>query len=297
MSRTDLHLKSQTELVADCQAYLNDTGITLATATQYKEAVNYAVRMWAKRVVIPSRYSITFATGTYDYALPRYIKPPFVIKILTSSTGLYDGSAGATSSDMSYQTVTNYTVDSDGNDGFTLRLSSIPYAQSGYILYWSENSVMPTGSATVSSTIQSGDTSVIIAMSSVPEVNDNVLLKIDNEWIQANGITRGSTTFTLSNLVRAYWETAAASHTSTTAVSFGVGVDTPALWNQLYNQVGAYIHQLNVQKSTGEDSTRHQQLMSYHQGLADNWWRQNGYVTPRKTKIILSSAALGPILW
>lgn len=297
MPRVDLHLKAQSELVADCQAFLNDTGITLATATQYKEAVNFAIRLWANRVIVPNRYTLSFATGTYDYALPRYIRPPFTVKILTTTIGLYDSVAPAPTSDMAYQVVTNYTVDSDGNDGFTLRLGSIPYAQTGYILYYMENTVLPVGSPTVTTTIQSTDTSVTITLANMPEVNDNGFVKIDNEWMAYNGISRTATGFVLSNLVRAYWETAAASHTSTTAVSFGVGVDRPGLWNQLYNQAAAYVHQLNVQKSTGEDSTRHQQLMSYHQGIADNWWRQNGYVSPRKTKLVLQAAAIGPLAW
>lgn len=296
--RTDLHLKTQAELVADCQAFLNDTGISLASATQYKEAVNYAIRMWAGRVVVPSMYVLSFAAGVYDFALPRYIKPPFVIEILTSSSGLYyGGPVGNSSSDLSYQRITNYTVMPDGADGFTLRLGSIPYAQTGHITYWSENTVLPTGSPTLTSTIQSSDTSATITLANMPELNDNGFAKIETEWVAYNGLSRTATGFVVSNLVRAFYETTAISHTSTTAVSFGVGVDKPSLWNQLYNQVAAYVHQLNVQKSTGEDGTRHQQLMSYHQQVADSWWRNTGYVGQRKTKVVLSSGALGPLLW
>jgi hypothetical protein len=294
--RTSLYLKAQSELVADCQAYLNDTGITLASATQYKEAVNYAIRLWAGRVIIPNTYTLSLTDGVYTYALPRYIKPPITVKAQTTLTGFYPSTV-LTTTDATYEDVAGYTIEPDGNDGFTLRLSTYPYAANAFIIYYMENTVLPTGSPTVTSNITSSDTSVSITLSSMPELGDSGFVKIDNEWIAYSGISRGSSGFTLSNLVRAYWETTAASHTSSTAVSFGIGADRPSLWNQLYNQVAAYVHNLNIQKSTGEDSTRHQQLMQYHQQLADNWWRQNGYVTPRKAKLVLSPNALGSMLW
>jgi hypothetical protein len=220
------------------------------------------------------------------------------VQILSSVSSLYgDFAPTGDTTTSTWKDVDNFTVDPDGNDGFELRFTSPPYTQSGRIIYQMENTVLPTGSPTVSTTINSSITTLIIALASMPELYDSGFMKIETEWMAYNNLDRGASTFTTDSLVRAFYGTTAASHASTTAISFGVGVDNPQLWNQMQHQVAAYVHQLNVQKSTGEDSTRHQQLMSYHQQIADDWWRRHGYVGQRKGRLKLGAGALGPQLW
>lgn len=297
--RTELYLKTQTELVNECEARMNDSNNKLGSVMQYEEAVNEAVRMWGRRVVIPRIYTFedAFVQGTFEYTLPSYIRPPFTLQTRSSSFN-YLGNPPPEGDDtnITYHQVAGYEIEPTSTGGWQIRLPSNPYTDTARVIWYGENTPMPTGSTTVASDITSSSTSVTITEETV-ELGPVGVFKCESEWSAYAGYSNNGTVWTLSNLIRGLDGTTAAAHVSTTAVTFGVAVDDTRLWVQLYDYVAAYIHALNMHKSTGEDMGRHEKLMSFYQQKADNFWRNTGYISQQKANRLLTPIALGGNAW
>jgi len=298
--RTELYPKTAAELLAFCEARNNDDTPTLATSTQYYAAINEAIRMWGRRVVVPRLYSLPdgFTAGVYEYAIPSYVTPPFRLEIRSTAYSPFNIQITDNDTNTTWMPLAGYMLEPAGDGTYKLRLGSSPYSEDGRIIYYADNGVMITGSVTVGTTFNSTATSAILTVSSSPEVGDHGVFKVDTEWMSYDGVTRTSaSSYTLLNLTRALYGTTAASHNSTTAVAFGCVVDDQRLWVQLADYVTAYVHALNLHKSTSEDASRHEKLMSFYQQKADNFWRMSGYVSQRKGQMQLSSRAIGGYAW
>jgi hypothetical protein len=298
--RTDFYLRTVTDLLAEVETRTTDTGNALATDAQIKAGINEAVRMWGKRVLVPHLYALPtgFAAGTYDYDLPTYVKPPFLVQIKSAVFGLTGQQIDTNDNTYTWRTFAGYSIEPTAAGAFKFRTQSYPYAEDGRILYWTENGEAPTTDPTVTSTISSSATSIALTVTSAPNVGDSGYVKIEAEWIAYGGITRtSSTSYTLLNAVRGLYGTVAASHVSTTAVSWGVATDDQRLWTQLLDYVTAYVHGLQIHKATTEDMGRHEKALSYFATQAENFWKRQGYVTQRSPRLILQEGALGPMPW
>lgn len=295
--RLDLHLKTQSDLRDEVEAYLNDSTNQLATAAQYYECINRALGLWSKRVVAPQLYEFDFAAGIFDYALPRYIRRPFYIEIRKTIFGLH-GVQLDIDDTFSWQDFVAYDVKPNGTGGFDLHLHSYPYAESGRITWFAENGPVPTGSPVTNGSTTSTATSVVVTVSASPFINDSGYIKIGSEWMSYAGVTRTSaTSYTLTNLIRGLYGTTAATHNTASAVLWGIAVDDDRLWQQLYDRAGSYVHMLNLHKSTVEDTNRHEKLLVLMRDAADNFWVREGYVSQRAPRFVPKRGSLGAMPW
>jgi hypothetical protein len=299
--RTSLYLKSQTELLADIEARMTDTGNVLATEPQYYAALSEGIRMWEGRVATPRLYAIPggFASGTFEYTLPGYIRPPFIVQIQTSTFGYLGVVLVEEDENFTWDTLVGWSVEPKADGTWLLRLPSSPYSQSGRIIWFADNGPLPATIPTLADGLTATSTSATIAVSGGPDLSESGMVKIDTqEWVAYSGITRTSTTeYILNNLVRGLYGTEAAVHDVGDVVHWGVAADNSKLWVQLYDYVAAYVHALQLHKSTTEDTSRHEKLMSYYTTKAENFWRNEGYVSQRKGRRVLSAGALGSLVW
>lgn len=285
-------------MVNEVKDYLNDSTPTLATAAQYLSRVQMAVSLWGRRVVVPHYYAFDMGSGDLEYALPAYIRRPFRVLVRQPMRNFPIAAEDADDDSTYYwDEFAAYDVHSDGAGGYTLHLHAYPGSDSARIEWFAENGGFPT-TPTISTTISSSDTLVIIASTSYHQVNDAGYFKCQSEWHAYAGLTsKGSSTFVAGNLIRGVYGTTAASHTSTTAVEWGIGVDDQRLWQQLYDRVASMVHLLNMNKSTGEDSNRHEKLFVAYRDMADNFWRREGYTTQASPRFIPKRKSMGIFPW
>jgi hypothetical protein len=298
--RTSLFLKTQAELLADTQARMTDANEGLASDIQYHIAINEAVRMWGSRVALPQLYSFASAlsSGTFEYTLPSYIRPPFRVQVKSSTYAYLGVQVLDDNNNYTWQDLAGYSVEPDGSGGWKLRLPFSPPTEDARILWWAENGPMPTAAVTMTAGCDADDTSIVLTVSGSPDVVAFGVVKADSEYIVYQNLTRTSaTSYTISNCLRGQYGTTAASHSAAAAVTWTIGVDDQRLWVQLYDYVAAYIHAMQLHKSTTEDLGRHEKLMSYYQQKADNFWRSSGYVSQRSGRVLLTHTGVGPITW
>jgi hypothetical protein len=296
--RTTIFLKTASEVRDEVEDYLNDSSNTLATAAQYLSTVQRAVSQWGRRVVIPHYYAFDMGSGVLEYDLPSYIRRPFRVLVRQP---MHNFPVAAEDSDEEstyyWDDFPAYDVHSNGTGGYTLHLHAYPGSDSARIEWYAENGGFPT-TPTVSTTITSASTSVIVASSVYHQVNDAGYFKYEAEWSAYAGLSaKGASTFVADNLIRGVYGTVAASHVSTTAISWGIGVDDQRLWQQLYDRCASMIHLLNMQKSTGEDSNRHEKLYVAFRDMADNFWRREGYTTQVSPRFIPKRKSMGIFPW
>lgn len=293
--RTNLYLKTQAELLSDVKTRMLDTGNALATDALYYTAINDAIYNWSGHVAIPHIYEFNFTSGTYDYALPSYVRPPFAVQIKSTIVGPWGLEIDGDGLSSTYVDVAAYSIEPDGSGGFVLRMHTYPYAAEGRIIWYADNGPVPTTVATLTSSVNTTDTSLVLTVSGAPDIGTSGYVKVESEVISYHGLTRTSTTsYTLTNCVRAQYGTVAASHNSAVSVYVCVAADDMRLWPQLYDQVAANIHEMQLHKSTAEDSIRHQQAVSYYRQKASQFWKTAGYVTQRRPRFVLNRGTLGP---
>jgi hypothetical protein len=295
--RPGLFLKTASEVRDEVEDYVNDASNTLATAAQYLSAVQRAVSLWARRVVIPHYYSFDMSSGVYEYALPAYIRRPFRVLVRQPIRDFPIAYGDDVNNSYYWDDFVAYDVHSDGEGGFTLHLHTHPGADEARIEWFAENGGFPT-TPTVSTTINDSATSLIVASTAYHQVNSSGYIKCEAEWMPYGGMTtRTNTVFTATNLIRGFYETTANSHVSTTALEWGIGVDDQRLWQQLYDRAASFVHLFSMQKSTGEDTNRHEKLFVAHRDMADNFWRREGYVTQASPRFVPKRTSMGIFPW
>lgn len=293
--RTALYLKTATEVRDEVEDYLNDADNTLATAAQYLSIIQRSVSSWGRRVVVPHIYEFDFADGEFEYELPRYIRRPFYLQI---RQGSYPIAESDTLDAFHWDDFPAYDVrPSTTGQGFTLHLQAYPESESGRITWFAENGGFPA-TPTVTTTVNSSVTTIAVSSTAYATVSDSGFYKVENEWCAYAGLdTRSATGFSTSNVVRGFYDTTAASHVSTTAISWGIGVDDQRLWQQLYDRAAGFVHLLNMNKSTGEDSNRHEKLFVAYRDMADSFWRREGYTTQASPRFVPKRSSMGIMQW
>lgn len=298
--RTSLFLKTTTELLSDVKARLSDTGNALGTDAQYYAALSEGVRMWAGRVFVPRLYTLSdgFSVGTYDYVLPAYVRPPFRVQIRASTYTYLGLLLPSEENNHTWHDLAGWEVEPAADGTYKLRLPVPTYTDEGRIIWYAENGPLPATAPTLTSAIDADDTTITLTVTGGPDLAASGFFKIDSEWVSYDNLSRtSSTSYTVSGCLRGLYGTTAASHSEAATVLWGVATDDQRVWVQLWDYVTAYVHGLQMHKGTTEDVSRHEKLMSFYSQRAENWWRQNGYVSQRGTRLRVTAGAVGPMLW
>lgn len=287
-------LQSQTELLVYYKQEMRDDQAARWTAKEYYNAINRALQAQASRGAwVPYIYSLTdgFATGTYEYALPWYVRAPMDVQqritVFLNEYGLpvyFSNDQPSTWVDAPA-----WELESDGAGGQRLRLGVNPLPVAARVIWWGENSRLPQSVPTLSATITDTDTSLTIA--SKPTIGPAGFVKVEDEWISYNGYTVASSTTTLTNLIRGWNGTSAASHTSGVSVAWGVAEMREDLFFQLSSQVYANLHNLFLTNASPQETQNHIFQVRFYQQMADEYWSR--FTPIRHPKMRLSRRGIG----
>lgn len=270
------YLRTQTELLADIQAdgYIVALGWS---ATEVYRAMNRALGKWAERVRVAHLYTITggWVSGTYNYSLPAYIRAPYTPQLLRSRP--FDEDLTATSV-TTWQDLPGWTEEPDSSGGLVLRVTMRPYTIEGRVIWYAPNSRIPTAIPTTNAEMTSTATS--LTMGSAVDCDDTGWVKIGDEWLFYAGRSVAGSVTTLSNLVHAQAGTTAATHATSSTVTWGIAADDMGLYEQLAAQTKAYLHQQMLVNASVHETARHERLMQWFQGQADEFWKRYRPQTP-----------------
>lgn len=282
-------LKSQSD-ISTLASNLLDTASGRWTAAQYYQAINMALTGWDRRVRVPYVYSMPsgWDNSTYSYSLPSYIDGPIQPQGLFY-TGDYPYAINISAENSTWRDMQAYDVEPNTSGGQTLRFHYYPYSLDGRIIWWGFNGPVPTTVAALSSGITSSDTSLTI--SSTPLVGRSGFVKIGGEWMQYAGVTNGTSTLTLTNLIRGLNGTTAASHNSSDSVYWGVAMDTENLTGQLVDATLSFLHQMKLINQNTAEAEHYEKGMLFYGQRATQFWR--GYVPSRKPVIKLARQGIG----
>lgn len=285
-------LRTQLELYTNIRQRMRDTANRRWTQQEAYNAINDGLAQWHNRVFVPFLYSLTdgFATGDYEYALPWYITEPIDVEAYRTIflNGLPVELAAGTQS--TWQNVPAYRLEPDGAGGQLLRLEIAPYDTDARVIWWSNNGPVPATIATLNANITT-TTATTCTIASAPVIGNAGYIRIDDEWIAYSGYTQASSVTTLQNLLRGVNGTAAATHTSSTSVYWGIAAHRQDLFNQLYESAMAAMHNLFLQDAAPKEIEHHTFQVRYHQQVADEYWRR--YIPNRPAKMRLSRAGIG----
>lgn len=287
-------LKTQTELLQDMRRRMRDPDGARWPDYEVYTGINDCLLTWHNRVTIPHLYTVPggWVAGQSDYTLPAYIRGHLDPQQRRYSSNL-PYILGVSSDADTWVDVQAFTVEPDGSGGQVLRFDFSPGSDDGRVIWWSHNGPVPLSAPTLSATIDSDDTSLVLA-SAVSDIDQAGYIKIDSEWLHYSGVSYGASTTTLSNLLRGVNSTTAATHTSSTSVSWGVGCHRADLFGQLYNATRSFLHALFLTDAADSERTHHERQAMYYADMARGFWRS--YVPNRKPKMRLGREAVGDIL-
>ena len=275
-----LHLRTQTELLADIRARVRESSAARWTDVEIYRAIGDAIMAWSSRVSIPVYYDFgTLTAGTYAYALPDYIDEDAMFIQWQKTIEGGDGTNTNTWIDAAA-----WDVEVTAAGIRQVRFSAPVYAVNARILYWKRQGRIPTALPVTSAQIVAADTSV--TLTTAADVDDAGYVKIDGEYLFYSGVARGASTIVLQNLLRGQWDSTAATHSGGASVAFCVSAPTVDLWAQLYDQTIANLHNLWLHTASPDERDRAEKMMVYHQGKADMFWRR--YRPIRSSRLNLS---------
>ncbi len=265
-------VRSQTQLLADLEAQLRDTGNAKWTDEELYRAINRGVRGWDSRVSFPAFYTFTTSADVVEYSLPFYMNTPLVIQEQPSNAnGWIDL--------MAWQMYPSAT-------GSTIRLRT-PRDGQVRVIYRARNGSVPLlpSTMTLVSDLPADHTAYT-------QVNNNNkygvgrtgFVLIEEEWIRYTGIGTQTADLFLSNLTRGDQDTVAALHTAAKTVTWGVAAPEERLFDQLINQAAAQAHSFMLINSPARETEHHQWAMRWHQQQADEFWAT--YTPPGGGRII-----------
>ncbi len=287
------YLKTQLELLADVRRRMRDPEGNRWTDEEVYVAINDCLLTWNKRVTIPHLYTLSdgWVAGTSDYALPSYIRGAIDPQQKRYSSR-WPNVSGIGLEAETWVDMPSFSLEPDGTGGQVLRLDFSPATDDARLIWWSHNGPVPLSAPALNATIDSDDTSLVLS-TAVSDIDPAGYIKIDSEWLHYAGVAVGTSTTTLSNLLRACNGTTAASHTSTTSVYWGVGCHRSDLYGQLYNHCRGFLHGLFLTDGAESEKTHHERQAMYYSDMANRFWR--GYTPNRKTKLRLGREGVGAV--
>lgn len=281
------YYRAQNEILADVQAHARDSTAARWTAIEVYRSLNRALDAWNGRVSIPMIYTMPsgWSSTDYDYALPAYVRPPVQPQIQYTDNVDYTGVP-------TWVNLRAWTLEPDGAGGMTLRVRVVAPAPDttadGRIVWWGKNSRVPTTVVLLNAQINATATSLVTK--SVADVEDVGYVKIDSEWIGYAGVTRGTTTTTLSNLQRALNGTTAAIHAADASIYFGVYAPSMAMFQLLNDQILVHLHELFLTDASPRETELHERLMLYYENRVREAWRR--FVPARSPVMVQTHDAL-----
>lgn len=282
----DIILRTQTEVLDDIKNRVRDTNNDRWTSLEKSIALNDALLTWHGRVSIPHIYTISggWVAGTYEYDLPDYIDANAMQPQMKNLVpwGYYGIRVDVEESET-WIDITGWTVEPTATNTRKLRFDISPYSVDARIIWWGRQGPLPSTIPTLSSDMTASDTTLTIG--STPTIHDYGWVKIDSEWIQYAGVTRGTSTTTLNNLVRAQNNTTAATHSNGANVTWGVAAHRQDLLQQLYDQARAYLHEMYLATAGEQERDLHERMVSYYQQKSDLYWRR--YVPVKMPRIVI----------
>lgn len=294
------YLYTQTEVLATLRTLLMEPTAERWTDIQLYSAMSIALQSWQGRVRVPYIYNITggWVSGTYDYILPDYVdkrtvQPQAKVSGWDSIEGII------TSGSETWADIQAFTVEPNETGGFVLRLSYsnprsslIGASSEGRAIWWGQQLQVPTTVPALAVTITDSDTSLSIAtVGTKPAYGRVGYVKVDSEWIGYSGYTEATSTMTLTNLVRGLNGTTAAAHTAGASVTWGVGMDTPALLNALYDGTRVYLMQMWLSNPSSRETASYEKQLVLYQKNLDRFWK--GYTPSRPLRSRLSRMTIG----
>ena len=239
---------------------MRDTAPARWTAAETYRCLNEALLLWGHKATMARLYTVSggWVAGDFDYDLPVYMRGA----IRPQQRRIRDRFIELPVSDATTYTwvdVGGWEIEPNATGGSTLRLTA-PYSVEGRIIWFGPNGAVPVTVPTITTAnIDSDDTSVIL--SAAVDVEDSGIVKIDSEYIAYSGVTRGTSTTTLSNLVRALYASTAATHTTTTSVYWCVGAGDLRFFSGLYDQIRANLHQMFLTNGAESEKRIHEKMM------------------------------------
>lgn len=285
-------LKNQSELLEQMRRRMRDPNGDRWTDAEIYAAYSDNLMQWYSRVAVPQVYTITggWVTGQSDYALPSYITGDIQPQ-QKRHTDSYLYQFQVPSDQDQWVDVINFSVWPNTSGGLTLHWGRAPDAGDGRIIWWGRNGRLPLAVPTLSANITSSDTSATIT--TTEDVAESGYIKLNAEWIGYAGVTRASSTVTLSNLTRAMYGTTAAAHTAADDVEWGVAAHREDLFTQLYDATRADLHALYITAAAESERAHHERMAMYYGEKSMNFWR--GYIPNKPTKLKLSRGASGDL--
>jgi len=259
-------VRSQTQLLADLEAQLRDTGNAKWTDEELYRAINRGIRGWDSRVSFPAFYTFTTSSDVVEYSLPFYMNTPLVIQELpTNANGWINL--------MAWQMYPSAM-------GSTIRLRS-PRDGQVRVIYRAHNGPVPLVTATttlVSDLPADHDVFTVINNNAKYPVGRSGYVLIGDEWIQYSGSTYANSDTNIHNLERGVLTVTghggdAALHTASSVVYWGVAAPEERLFDQLLNQAAAQAHSFMMTNSPARETEHHQWAMRWHQQMADEFWQ------------------------
>lgn len=259
-----MHLRTYAEMVTAIQNLARDTTPVRWTAAETRRALSRAVEGWNGRVSVEAVYTLPggWSTNQYEYELPDYVR--YAIRPQAKHAGDADDV-------VTWSNVNRFTVHANANGGRTLHVDSPPDGD-GRILYRTRNSPAPTTDPALSVSLASADTSATVG--TVIDAAETGWAKIDGEWIQYAGVTRGTSSTTLDNLVRAGFGTAAATHSIAATVFWGIAAPSQELFTQLYDQTLSYLHEMFITNGSPTEQETHERMMLFYEERTKAFWRR-----------------------
>ena len=259
-------LRTRARLLRDLALLANDPVNSTRWPKEVKAAcLNQAIDDVADSVLLPYVYTITggFTSTTFETALPHYVNRKYMQPQIKSDAVNPNLNTGDNTLET-WLDLPGWTVESDGEAGAVLRLTSLPYQEEGRILYWSPPSSVPLEDGVVLDAVGLSDTSMTVTMGEADDAVPIVgFVSINNEWLQYNGTTRSGTTVTLQNLVRGIHGTSASTHSSQDTVLWGVGADRHMLW-EMYTLGAMSRLARSLMFSNPNDMQQYQWAMRYY---------------------------------
>lgn len=288
----DIYVRSQDNLLSLIKDQVDDATNTRWTDARMYAAINRAIDTWHGRVLVPYVYTLSdgWTAGTFEYTLPDYMSIKGIqpqIRRYRDEVAYYLAESG---DGDTWANIDAFTVERNTSGGYTLRLDNSEYSVDGRILWWGNNGHVNTSPAVLGANIDSDDTSLTTSAKPL-NIGRTGYVKIDDEWIGYQDISEGSASWTLSNLSRGLFDTTAASHTTSDTVYWGVAVDDVRLFQQLMDQVRAFMMEYHMMNSSSRETTHYEKQMVYYQDRADSFWKS--YVPSRKPRMRLTRMAYG----
>lgn len=290
MDSTLPYLRTQAELLTEVKVKTRLGSPAKWSDTEYYTALNEIIMSWADKVQLPHVYTISdgFLAGEFEYDLPSYIRPPIFPELLRR---LPYRDFLVESTTTRWQEVTGFDVSPNSSGGLTLRLYAPPRAGEAQIVWYAPNSRVPLDLAACDLFSGVSTSATTLTIDAVVDVDDVGYVKINTEWIGYAGVTRGSATTTLNNLVRGVNGTTAATHQTNDDVFWGVGFDDVRLMKLLHDQWRAYMAAYFLQDGSVHETERYEKQMGFYEQAAVNFWPT--YKPHRRTyNMTLGSKAL-----